>query len=61
MVLSSRIQEDGGWEKVVLIAVKAMPADSKSLAAVGVRISTGKRHDLGASAPLSIKASPTDV
>ena len=61
MVLSPRVQEEDGREKVVLIAVKTIPAGSKPLAAVGVRISTGERQGFGASAPLSTRASPTDV
>ena len=61
MVLSPRVQEEGGREKEVLIAVKAIPTGSKSLVAVGVRISTGERHGFGATAPLSTGASPTDV
>ena len=36
---------------MVLVAVEAVPAGSKTPAAVGVRISKGERHDFGAAAP----------
>ena len=42
---------------MILVAVEAVPAESKSLAAVGVRIFKGERHDFGAAAPLSARAS----
>ena len=42
---------------MVLVAVEAMPAGSKPPAAVGERISNGERHDFGAAAPFSTKAS----
>ena len=42
---------------MAFIAVEAVPPGSKPPAAVGVRISTGKRHDFGGSAPLSTKPS----
>ena len=43
---------------MVLVVVEAiMPAGSKPPAAVGVRISKGKRHDFDAAAPLPTRAS----
>ena len=42
---------------MVLVAAEAVPAGSKSPAAVGVRISKGERHGFGAAAPLSTRAS----
>ena len=41
LVLSPRVQKGGSRGKMVLIATEAVPAGSKPLAAVGVRISTG--------------------
>ena len=46
---------------MVLIAVDAVPAGSKPLAAVGVRISTGERHGFSSSAPFSTRASPLNI
>ena len=46
-----------GWSKVVFVAVEVSPAGSKSPAAIDERIFKGKRHDLGASAPLPTRAS----
>ena len=40
-----------------LIAVEAVPAESKPQAAVRVRISAGERRGFGAAAPLSVRAS----
>ena len=42
---------------VVLVAVDVVTAESKTPAAVDVRISKGKRHHFGAAAPLPIRAS----
>ena len=42
---------------MILVAVEALPAKSKSPAAVSVCISTGERHGFGAAAPLSTKTS----
>ena len=42
---------------MVLVAVEAVPAGSKTPAAVGARISEGERHDSGASALLPTRAS----
>ena len=42
---------------MVLIAVEAMPAGSKSPAAVGVSISTGETHGFGAAEPFFTRAS----
>ena len=42
---------------MVFIAVEVLPVGSKPPAAIGERISKGERHDLGAAAPLSIRAS----
>ena len=60
LVLSPRIQERGGGETMVLTAVEAATVGSKPPAAFGVRSYTGERHDLGASAPLSTRASLMD-
>ena len=43
---------------MVLIAVKVVPAGSEPSAAVDVRTPKGQRHDFGAAAPLSTRASP---
>ena len=45
---------------MVLVGVKAMPADGKPSAAVAVRISTGEKRGFGASVPLSTRASSID-
>ena len=42
---------------MVLVAVEAVPAESKPPAAVRVHIFTGERHGFGAAAPLSTRAS----
>ena len=42
---------------MVLVAIEASPVGSKPLGAVGERISKGGRHDLGAAALLSTRAS----
>ena len=42
---------------MALIAVEAVPAESKPSAAVPVRISTGERHGFVGAAPLSTRAS----
>ena len=42
---------------MILVTVEVIPARTKSLAAVSVRISKGERHDFGASAPFSTKTS----
>ena len=42
---------------MVFVAVKVLPVGSKPPAAVGERISKGGRHDLGAAAPFSTRAS----
>ena len=42
---------------MVPVAVEVLPMGSKPPAAVGVRISKGERHDLGAAAPFSTKLS----
>ena len=42
---------------MVFIVEEAMPAGSKPPAAIGVRISTGERHDFGAAASMSTKRS----
>ena len=42
---------------MVIVAVEAVPAESKPSAAVRVRISTDERHGFGAAAPLSARAS----
>ena len=57
LVSSPRVQEVSGREKMVLIAVKAMPAGSNPPADVGVRISTGEKHDFGATAPFATMTS----
>ena len=57
MLVFSRHQEKSDQENVALIAVQAVLAGSKPTAAVDVRISTGERHDFGATAPLSTRAS----
>ena len=43
--------------KDVIVAVEAMPVESKRLATVSVRNSMGERHGSGAAAPLSTRAS----
>ena len=43
--------------KMILGAVEAVPAGSKPLPAASARIFTGDRHDFGAAAPLSTRAS----
>ena len=50
-------KETNGRGKIVLVAVEALSVESKSLAAVGVRISTDERHGFGAAALLSTRAS----
>ena len=57
LVSSPRVQEGNGQEKMILVAVEAVPAGSKPPAAVCVSISTGEGHGFGAAAPLSIMAS----
>ena len=47
----------GGWSKIVLVAVEAVPAGSKPPAAVGVRIPKGEIRESGAAAPLPTRAS----
>ena len=42
---------------MILVVVEALPAGSKPLAAVSVRISTSERHDFCAAAPLPTRAS----
>ena len=42
---------------MVFVAVEVSPAGSKSPAAIDERIFKGKKHDLGASAPLPTRAS----
>ena len=42
---------------MVLVAVKVLPVGNKPPAAIGVRISKGKRHDFSAAAPFSTKRS----
>ena len=42
---------------MILVAVEAVPAGSKPLAVVGVRIATDERNCFGAAAPLSTKTS----
>ena len=42
---------------MVIVAVEVVPAGSKPLVAVSVRIPTGEIHDFGAVAPLSTRAS----
>ena len=42
---------------MVHVAVGVLPVGSEPPAAVGERISKGERHDLGAAAPLSTRAS----
>ena len=49
LVLSSRVQEEGGGEKIIPIAVEAAAVGSKPPAVVVVRISPGERHTFGAS------------
>ena len=41
-------KETNGRGKIVLVAVEALSVESKSLAAVGVRISADERHGFGA-------------
>ena len=60
LISSPRLQEKSDGGKMPLIAVETVPAGSKPLAAVGVRMSTGDKHPFGASAPLSTRASPMD-
>ena len=43
---------------VLVAAAEAVPAGSKPPVAVGVRISKVEKHDFGAAAPLSTRASP---
>ena len=54
--IGQKFQRGGGGD-MVLIAVETVPVGSKPPAAVGVRISKGRIHDFGASAPLSTRAS----
>ena len=46
-----------GWLLMVLVSVETLSAGSKPPAAVHVHISTGERHDFGAAALLSTRAS----
>ena len=55
--LRSGRTENAAGNRWVLVAVEALPAGSKSLAAVSGRISAGERHDFGTAAPLSTRAS----
>ena len=57
LILSPRVREEDGEEKLALIAVEAMPTGSKLPAVVIVRIYPGEKHDFSASAPLSTRAS----
>ena len=47
----------GGWSKVVLVAVEAVPTGSKPPATDGVRIYKGERHGFGTAAPFLTRAS----
>ena len=51
----------GDWQKMILVAVEALPVGSKPPAAVSVRISTGENHGFGTAAPLSTKTSSLRV
>ena len=55
--LLGRAEPKTRWYWVILVAVEALPVGNKPPTAVSVRISTGKRHDFGAAAPLSTKTS----
>ena len=59
-VFSQKLRGKGGEGKVVLIVVEAEPASSKPPVGVDVRISTGEKHDVGASASSSTRASSID-
>ena len=51
LVLSPRVQEGSGREKMIFIAVEAVPAGRKPLTDIGVHISTDERDGFGALAP----------
>ena len=55
--ISSVESREGGWLKVVFVAVEILPVGSKPPAAVVVRIFKDGRHDLGAAAPFSATTS----